>query len=145
MSDEPIDPIDALIREFNVLIVNTCEKRGFRVMKFANCVVYAFEDIGGLQINEMHENMIKRLAKLVGYRTTILDLTACNAGTSTVLGYWADIITQVKINGGRVILVSPNEFVSRSIRMVGLDKLCDWANSLEKALESVNQQARAGG
>jgi len=133
-----METIDEAIREFNVMLVNTCKRRGVRVMKFANCICYAFDDVGGLQIDEEHEKRIKRLAKETGYKTTIIDLTLCNTATSTAVGYWADIITQVKLNGGRVLMVAPNGYVLRSIKTVGLDKLCDFADDLERALASLN-------
>ncbi len=132
------DVVDGLVQDFNLHLEHATGKRGMRVMRYARCIAYVFEDVGGLHFDERQDSLIKRLAKELGARCTILDLATCNTATSTALGFWADIITQSRLNGGRVLMVNPNEFVLRSIRMVGLDRLCEPVADIERALAQAN-------
>lgn len=137
-----------IVAEFNLYLSGASGISGIsgvRIMRYARCVAYVFEDSGRIQVSERQQDMVKRLAKESGEKVTLLDLTACKGANSTVIAFWADIITQVKLNGGRVIIVGANEFVSRSLRMVGLDRLCGMAQGMEQALAMVAQEPGGGG
>ena len=133
------DPdLDACIVRLNLLGTAEGAKRFLRVMRYQKCIAFVFEEGAAIRFSEQHHDLVKQVARLHGGGPVILDLTGCGNASSTALGYWANVITQVKSNGGTVTIVSPGEFVLRSLRMVGLVRLCVMADGLEQALQRIN-------
>jgi len=64
----------------------------------------------------------------------IVDLSLCEAIASSPLGVLGFVMMTYKRGGGRVYLVSSNETVRKSLRILGLDKVYEAKDSVDEVL-----------
>jgi anti-sigma B factor antagonist/stage II sporulation protein AA (anti-sigma F factor antagonist) len=86
--------------------------------------------------NEMENKSIFKQKKL------IIDLSPCNYVDSTFMGIIVKLFRQVCDENGQLALVFPRMDSLESFRMMGITKIIDCHDTLDKALESFGSKPK---
>lgn len=100
---------------------------GYHVLKVSESIHFDTAKEFRECLNEAAEKKITKL---------LIDLSQAEIIYSSGLTDIVGCYTRLKASGGRLIIVSPTENVSKLLKLLGLDKLISIANSMEEAIEA---------
>lgn len=73
-----------------------------------------------------------------GHRSVVIDLSGMTFANSTTLAYFITAHNRAAKEGGRLLLVRPNDFILKTMHTLGLQQLLRISDSVEDAVAALN-------
>lgn len=133
-SDPATNRYEAALRTFNSN-ANNASNAGCRIQLFRSGKTL-FLRIQGKAQQTSFQSLLQELRSVLAMKpidALVIDLTLCESIASAAVGLIAFVIMEAKRLGATLHVVKANESVTRSLRVMGLDKLCLMHDRLEDA------------
>ena len=137
----PPQSIDEIITAFNAKITEAKFQDALRVTRQEHCVVYGFLRSSDAINRDVLKDHVKLLASIDGHQDAIVDFSQCAGVNSTLLSHLANIIAQVRLHAGHVVVVTAGSVVINTLKIVGFNMLCEVVDSMAAAVK-VHQARR---
>lgn len=132
--DQGTNRYEAALRSFNSA-TSSAANAGCRINLFRSGKTLILRIQGKAQQNTF-QSLIQELRSVLTMRqldALVIDLTLCESIGSAAVGLVAFAMMEAKRLGAQLHVVKANESVARSLRVMGLDKLCLMHDRLEDA------------
>ncbi len=132
--DQGTNRYEAALRSFNST-TSSAANAGCRINLFRSGKTLILRVQGKAQQSNF-QSLINELRSVLTMRqleSLVIDLTLCESIGSAAVGLIAFAMMEAQRLGAKLHVVKANEAVSRSLRVMGLDKLCLMHDRLEDA------------